>query len=70
MGLPRHEQSSRFESVELRHAHVHDDDIGLRALDEVDGVGTIAGLADHFESDVRVDDRREPGTDQRLIVDD
>ena len=62
------QQAGRLDAVEHRHAHVHHDDVGPQPAGQVDRGTPVAALADHLEVGLGVDDRREAGADQGLVV--
>ena len=65
------EQAPRgLDAVELGHADVHQDDVGLQPLGLLDGVEAVGGLADDLEVVLGVEDHAEPGAHERLVVGD
>ncbi len=60
----------RLDPVELGHADVHQDDVGLQPLGLLDRVEAVGGLADDLEVILGVEDHAEPGADERLVVSD
>ena len=60
----------RLEAVHLRHADVHEDDVGLLARDEVDGFGAVRRLADDLDVVGRPQQHREAAAHERLVVGD
>src|SRR5205823_11067274 len=58
-----------FEPVELRHADVHQHDVGLQRADLVDRLASVGGLPDHLHRRLGVEDHAEPGAHERLVVD-
>src|SRR5690606_22517218 len=43
-------------------------DVRVRPAAEIDGGATVPALAHHLQVGLRIDDRHEPGADQRLVV--
>src|SRR5699024_5477042 len=59
----------RFDPVDTGHAHVHEDDVGLRVADGVDAGHAVAGLTGHGHIGLGVDDHGEAGAHKGLVVD-
>ena len=63
------QQPGGRDAVELRHADVHQDDVGLVQVNSREHVAAVGGLADDVE--VRGAGQHDPqaGADQRVVVD-
>ena len=66
--LGEHHLARRLDPVEHRHADVHQDDIWRELAGACHGLRAVAGLADHLDSRLRLENHPEAGTDERLIV--
>ncbi len=62
--------SRRLDPVEVRHADVHQDDVGLERLDGFDRGESVGGFADDFEVGLGVEDDPEAGPHEFLVVGD
>jgi hypothetical protein len=62
--------AGRVQPVDAWHADVHQDDVGVGLLCQVNGSGTVGGLAHHNHPWLGVDEGPEPGADQRLVLGD
>ena len=60
----------RLDPVELRHAHVHQHDMGAQAERLGDCLLSVCGLADDLHALLGVEDHAKAGPDERLVVDD
>ena len=58
----------RFDAVELRHADVHQDEVGLALDGFVDRLDSVAASADDLDVGLGVEDQAEAVADERLIV--
>ena len=56
------------QAVGARHADVHQHDVGALAAHELDRLLAVRGLADDLDVVLRVEQRAEPGADERLVV--
>jgi hypothetical protein len=56
----RHHPAGGLDAVEIRHPHVHQDDVRPKGARQLDGFGAVAGLSDDLE--VRLDLQEEPET--------
>ena len=54
----------------LRHAHVHEDDVGRQLLGLGDRVLAVVGLADDVDAVLGLEDEHQPAPEQRVVVDD
>ena len=63
------EAAGRLDPVELRHPHVHQDDVGQQPQRLVDAGAAVVGLADDLDVLLGVEHRRQAAADQRLVVD-
>ena len=59
-----------LQPVDTWHADVHEDDVGVGLSCQVNGCGTVGGLAHHHHPWLGVDEGPEPGADQPLVVGD
>src|SRR3546814_16766059 len=59
----------RLDAVDLRHANVHQDDIGLGGSHDPHRLAAVGRLADGGQVGFVVDDHPEPATDDSLVVD-
>jgi hypothetical protein len=59
-----------LEPVDVRHADVHEHDVGLGLADQVDRGRAVGGLAHHDHAGLVVDEGAEPGAHERLVVGD
>src|SRR5580704_17937973 len=59
-----------LDTVHHRHPDVHHDDVRPEARSDLDGLAAVARLTDDLQVVLRVDERGERGTEQRLVVDD
>jgi hypothetical protein len=64
-GTPR-----RLDAVELRHADVHQDDVGAGGLDQPQRLLAVARFADDRHVVLGLDDHSEPRAHEGLVVDD
>ena len=60
--------AGRGQPVDLRHADVHQHDVGEQFGRERDRLGAVAGLADDFDVVLGVEQGAEPGAHQHLVV--
>ena len=60
----------RLDPVEVRHADVHQDDVGAQRLGGVERGEAVGGLADDLEVGLGVEDDAEAGADELLVVGD
>src|SRR6202021_4187165 len=60
----------RRDTVGHGHADVHQDDVRREVRRELDRLPSVGRLADDFQVVLGVDQRRERGAEQRLVVDD
>ena len=60
----------RLQSVELGHADVHQHDVGLAAAHDIERRAAVAGLADHRDVGLGLEDHLESGAQQPLVVGD
>jgi hypothetical protein len=63
------ESLGRLHAVEVRHADVHQDDVGSRDRERLERGAAIAGLADHLHVGLRLDEHPETRPDEGLVVD-
>jgi hypothetical protein len=56
------------DAVEVRHADVHQRDVGLRTAHQLDGLLAVGGVADHLEVALRLQDHAEPAAHDALVV--
>jgi hypothetical protein len=68
-GGPGEDAAGGLQTVDLRHAHVHEHDVGTGPPDRVDRLRAGRGLGHHVHP-TGGEDHAEPGADQRLIVGD
>src|SRR2546423_9136021 len=59
-----------FETIEHRHAHVHQDEIGAEPPRELDGLAAVACLADDLDPVVGGEDRLERLGEESMVVGD
>src|SRR6185437_6087082 len=62
--------AGRGDPVGAWHADVHEDNLRAQGPRHGDGGGTVARFADDLDVRLGVEDHLEPGTDQRLVIDD
>jgi hypothetical protein len=62
--------SGGLQAVHVRHAHVHQHDLGQEPAGELDRLGAVAGFPYHLHVGLGVDHHAEPGSHQRLVVGD
>jgi hypothetical protein len=62
--------ASRLEPVQLRHPHVHQDDVRVRLSGDGDRLVAVSGLADDVDVRLELEDHAKPGPDHWLVVDD
>src|SRR5690606_19309364 len=67
--LGREDPPRRLDPVELGHAQVHEDDVGLEVGDESHRLVAVTGLADDLQVGLGVDDRAHAGPEELLVVD-
>ena len=60
--------TGRLDPVETRHPDVHQHDVGADRVREVDGGGTVGGLAEDEQVGLGGEDHPEPGAHQLLVV--
>ena len=60
----------RGDAVEIRHADVHDDDVGLEQPGSVGGLAPVVSLPDELDSLVTREHTAQTGAHQRVVVDD
>ena len=60
----------RLDPVDLRHAHVHQDDVRRDAARQLDRLAPVGRLADDLEVGLRLEDHPEAGAHECLVVDD
>ncbi len=70
LGAPLAQASRRFETVDLRHAHVDHGHLGLPRDCELDGRAAVSRGADHRQPVVVVEQQRKRVDEQAMIVDD
>jgi hypothetical protein len=63
------EPARGLHAVHPGHAHVHQDDVGLQALDDLEGLVAVTGLADELEVGLGLEDHPEAHAQQLLVVD-
>ena len=68
-GGPRRDPAGRLDAVHPRHAHVHEDDVGLHAGDQFDGRPAVLGLADHLHLLAGLQQHAESEPVHLLVVD-
>ena len=59
----------RLDAGSLRHADVHEHDVGHGLLRPLDGLGAVGGLADELDVGFLLQHHLEPAPEQRVIVD-
>ena len=57
-----------FDAVEIGHADVHDDYVGLERFCKRDGFAAVAGLADDGEIGLLLDEQTETAADELVII--
>jgi uncharacterized membrane protein len=65
---PRGDPAGRLDAVEHRHPDVHQQHVWCLPLGQVHGLLAVGGLAHHLDVVLRVEQRREPGPDELLII--
>src|SRR5207302_2974537 len=66
----RHDPPRGLDAVEVRHLDVHQDDVRLQRLAELDGFQAVDRLADDRHACVDVEQPGESGPEERLVVGD
>src|SRR5699024_8805334 len=69
LGGLREDLRGGLDPVLARHAHIHQHHVDPAGAQLLDGGGAVRGLDDDLHVVLRVDDHRETGADQRLVVD-
>ena len=54
----------------LRHAHVHEHDVGHGLLRSLDGLGAVGGLTHELDVGFLLQHHLQPAPEQRMVVDD
>ena len=57
-----------LQAVDAGHLHVHQHHVRPQPLDQLDGRGAVAGLADDLDAVLGPEDDPEAGADQVLVV--
>ena len=57
-----------FDAVEIGHADVHDDHVGLQGFCEGDGFAAVVGFADHREIGLLLDQETQAAAHELVIV--
>src|SRR3954447_21334152 len=65
----RGEQAGGSDSVELRHADVHEDDVGAVEVDRAEHLAAVRGLGDHVEVLGAGEHDPQAGAHERVVVD-
>ena len=65
----RDEQPGRGDPVELRHADVHEDDVGPVEVDGAEHLAAVGGLADHLEVVRAGEHHPQARAHERVVVD-
>ncbi len=68
VGLVGDDPAGGLDPVELRHADVHEHDVGPRAPHHRDRLGAVVGLAHHLDVVLGVEEDPESGSHERLVV--
>lgn len=69
-GLPRGVKIFKDrQPVQLRHADVHEEDVGLKPGGQLDAAAAVLRLAHVLQPRVAAQDRAQPGADQGFTVD-
>jgi hypothetical protein len=66
----RDDAPRRLQPVDVRHADVHDDDVGTPPLGTLDRLQAVLGLADDLHVLLRAEDGAQPGANEFLVVGD
>ena len=64
-----HDAARRLDPVHPRHSHVHEDDVGLDAGQQLDGGGAVVGLPDELDVVLRLQQHVEAQPVHLLIID-
>ena len=64
-----HDAARRLDPVHPRHSHVHEDDVGLDAGQQLDGGGAVLGLPDELDVVLRLQQHVEAQPVHLLIID-
>ena len=64
------EPARGLESVELRHADVHEDHVGSELAGACEGLESVGRLADDLDVLLRFEDQPEAAAHERLVVGD
>ena len=64
------DQPGGLDAVQVGHAHVHEGDVRCLCRHQVHQLAPVVRRPDHRHVGLRVDQRREPGADHRLVVGD
>ena len=64
-----HDAARRLDPVHPRHPHVHEDDVGLDAGQQLDGGGAVVGLPDELDVVLRLQQHVEAQPVHLLIID-
>ena len=59
----------RADPVELRHDDVHEDDVGLEPVHDLDGLDAVLGLTDHLDVVEQLEISAQPAPDDAMVVD-
>ena len=68
LGIPR-DAARGLQAVHSRHLDVHEHDVWSHRAGDGDRLLTVACFADHLDVVFGFEDHPEPGSDQRLIID-
>src|SRR5439155_1040294 len=62
------DRARRLQAVRTRHANVHEEHVGALAAGDPDGFVAVAGLTDHLDVVLGVEQGAEAGAHERLVI--